>query len=79
MLDTGYSFTYSDYKSIKKNRIKKIKTPNFFDYESFINNTSIATSTMMIKKKILDNIFFYKLKLCEDYYLKCQILKENNA
>jgi teichuronic acid biosynthesis glycosyltransferase TuaG len=79
MLDYGYSFTYSDYKSIKKNEIKKIKTPNFFNYITFIKNTSIATSTMILKKKIMNNIFFPKLKICEDYYLKCQILKTNHA
>jgi teichuronic acid biosynthesis glycosyltransferase TuaG len=79
MLDYGYNFTYSDYKSIKKNKIKRIKTPNFFNYKSFSNNTSIATSTMMLKRKILNNIFFPELKLCEDYYLKCLILKTNDA
>jgi len=79
MLDSGCSFTYSDYKSIKNSKIKIIKTPDFFDYKSFIKNTSIATSTIILKKKILNNISFPKLKLCEDYYLKCQILKSNNA
>ena len=79
MIDYGYSFTYSDYKSIKKDKIKKIETPNFFNYENFIKNTSIATSTMMVEKKILNNISFQKIRLCEDYYLKCQILKENNS
>ena len=79
MIDYGYSFTYSDYKTLKKNKIKIIKTPIFFDYKSFIKNTSIATSTMILKKKILNNIPFSNLKLCEDYYLKCQTLKSNNA
>jgi len=79
MLDNGYSFTYSDYKTIKKNKIKIIKTPNFFNYKKFVKNTSIATSTMILKKKILNNIFFPKLKLCEDYYFKCQLLKSNDA
>jgi len=79
MSDNGYSFTYSDYKSIKKDKIRKIITPNFFNYKSFINNTSIATSTMIVKKKILNGVFFQRLRLCEDYYLKCQLLKLNNA
>ncbi len=79
MSDNGYSFTYSDYKSIKKDKIRKIVTPNFFNYKSFITNTSIATSTMMVKKKILKSVFFQRLRLCEDYYLKCQLLKLNNA
>jgi glycosyltransferase involved in cell wall biosynthesis len=79
MLDNKYSFTYSDYRTIKKGITKMIITPNFFNYEKFINNTSIATSTMMLKKKILNNIYFSKLKLCEDYYFKCRVLKTNNA
>ena len=79
MSDNEYSFTYSDYKSIKKDKIRKIVTPNFFNYKSFIKNTSIATSTMMVKKKILNSVFFQRLRLCEDYYLKCQLLKLNNA
>jgi len=79
MLDYGYSFTYTDYKSIKKDKIKTIKTPNFFNYKIFTKNTSIATSTMILEKKNFNNIFFPKLKLCEDYHLKCQILKLNNA
>lgn len=79
MVKNNYNFTYSDYKSIKNNKIKTIKTPNFFNYKNFTKNTSIATSTMIIKKKILKNIIFPDLKLCEDYYFKCQILKLNNA
>ena len=79
MLKYNYDFTYSDYKSIKNDTIKKIKTPNFLNYENFIKNTSIATSTMIIKKKILKNILFPDLKLCEDYYFKCLILKSKDA
>ena len=79
MLKYNYDFTYSDYKSIKNNKIKTIKTPNFFNYKNFTKNTSIATSTMIIKKKILKNLFFPDLKLCEDYYFKCLILKSKDA
>ena len=79
MLKYNYDFTYSDYKSIKNNKIKTIKTPNFFNYQNFTKNTSIATSTMIIKKKILKNLLFPDLKLCEDYYFKCLILKSKDA
>lgn len=79
MLKYNYDFTYSDYKSIKNNKIKTIKTPNFFNYKNFTKNTSIATSTMIIKKKILKNLLFPDLKLCEDYYFKCLILKSKDA
>ena len=79
MLKYNYDFTYCDYKSIKNNKIKIIKTPNFFNYKNFTKNTSIATSAMIIKKKILKNILFPDLRLCEDYYFKCLILKSKDA
>lgn len=79
MIDKKYNFSYSDYMAIKPKKVSIIKTPNFFTYKSFLHNTSIATSTMMVKREILDNIYFPKLKLCEDYYFKCQILKLTNA
>lgn len=79
MLNNNYSLTYSDYKSIKGNITKKIVVPDFFNYKSFISNTSIATSTLMVERKILKNISFPSLRLCEDYYFKSQILKKFNA
>jgi teichuronic acid biosynthesis glycosyltransferase TuaG len=75
MLKNDLFFSYSDYKIIKNDKIKIIKTPNFFNYKTFIKNTSIATCTMIIKRQILKNIFFPDFKLCEDYYFKCKILK----
>ena len=79
MLKYNYCFSYTDYKTIKNKEIKTIKVPNFFNYNDFIKNTSIATSTMIIKKKILNRVSFPNLRLCEDYYFKCKILKLNNA
>ena len=80
MINNKYNFTYTDYKSIKKNnRTKVIKTLDFYDYKTFITNTTIATSTMIVKKNIINNIFFPPLRLCEDFYFKSQILKKTNA
>ena len=75
MLSNKYNFTYTDYKTVKNGKRKIIKVSNNFDYKSFIKDTSIATSTMIIKKNILRNIFFPPLRLCEDFYFKCRILK----
>lgn len=76
MLNNKYDFTYTDYKSIKKNKIQIIHTPNSFNYRNFVKNTSIATSTIIIKRNVIKNIFFRSLRLCEDFYFKCQILKK---
>ena len=78
MKKNKYNFTYTDYKTFKKNSPKKnnIKTPKKFNFESFIKNTSIATSTMVIKKSIVKGVKFTNTKICEDYYFKCQLLKK---
>ena len=79
-----YKFTYSDYIPFKsKNNTKvfkkKINVSKEFNLKKFIRNSSIAMSTVIINRSILKNIKFKKLKVCEDYLFKCEMLKENNA
>lgn len=68
-------FTFTYYKTIGLKK-RNIKTPLNFTYFSFIKNTSIATSTMIVKRKILKNIKFTNTKICEDYFFKCEILRK---
>ena len=74
MKKNNYSFSYTNYETFGDKR-KIIIPPLRFDYKSFINNTSIGTSTMMVKRKELRNIKFTNSKICEDYYFKCKLLK----
>jgi len=54
-----------------------IKIDNDFkNYNGFLKNTSIATSTMMIKRNIIGNIKFTDTKICEDFFFKCSLLKK---
>jgi teichuronic acid biosynthesis glycosyltransferase TuaG len=76
MLSNSYDFTYTNYKIIRNNVIKKIIVPDFYNYKRFIHNSSIHTSSMILKKKIIKNIFFKNLSFCEDYFFKCQILRK---
>ena len=74
-------FTYTNYtpfieKNNKKIFRKQIIAPNSFNYDQFINNTSIAMSSMIVKRSIIRKIIFRKFKICEDYFFKCQILKK---
>ena len=83
MLKNNLDFTYTDYVSFFQNErgIKKIgrsNVPNKFTFSSFIKNTSINTSTLILNKKIIKNIRFKDLKKHEDYIFKCEILKNNN-
>ena len=78
MKKNNYFFTYTYYKTFKLNNpIKKnIVVPNKFNFKSFTKNTSIATSTMVVKREKANNIEFSNTKICEDYYYKCQLLKK---
>jgi glycosyltransferase involved in cell wall biosynthesis len=80
MIKNDYHFTYTNYlpfKSEKKRQdLKEIKPANIFTYEKFVRNTSIATSTMIIKKSSIGNVKFSNTKICEDYFFKCKILKK---
>jgi len=78
MQKNNYFFTYTNYKTFKiNNPIKKtILAPSKFNFNSFVKNTSIATSTMIVKRSIAGKIKFSNTKICEDYYYKCQLLKK---
>ena len=77
MIKNNYSFSYTYYETFGE-RKKIIYPPLKFNYLSFIHNTSIATSTMMVKRSEIKNIKFTKTKICEDYYFKCKLLKKVN-
>ena len=80
MESNNYEFTYTDYTPFldQNKRIykKKILTPTSFNYEQFLNNSSIGTSSMILSKKLIGNIKFPKAKTLEDFPFKCKILKK---
>ena len=78
MKEYNYSFTYTHYKTFKINNhsINTILVPSKFDFKSFTRNTSIATSSMIVKRALTKNVKFLNTKICEDYYYKCQLLKK---
>ena len=77
MTKNNYLFTYTYYETFGE-RKKFISPPLKFNFSSFIHNTSIATSTMMIKRSEIKNIKFTNTKICEDYFFKCKLLKKVN-
>ena len=83
MENNNFTFTYTDYVPFfenngKKKFKKRTFLKNFFNYETFTKNSSINTTTMIISRSILAHHRFRKIKLCEDYLFKCQLLKNNN-
>ena len=75
MEKNNFDFTYTYYK-IFGLKSKKVKVPIKFNLENFIKNTSIATSTMVVKRNIVKNIKFINTPICEDYFFKCKVLKK---
>ena len=57
------NFSYTWYETFNKNKLKKISTPIKFNYRSFIKNTSIATSPMIIRGSCSIGLSFTKIKL----------------
>ena len=82
MIKNKYYFTYTNYQPFisdkKENKLKEIIPEKFFTFEKFVRNTSIATSTMIVKRSIIGNTKFSNTEICEDYFFKCQILKRVN-
>ena len=77
MTKNNYSFTYTYYETFGE-RKKIIIPPLKFNFFFFFHNTSIATSTMLIKRSEIKNIKFTNTKICEDYFFKCKLLKKVN-
>jgi len=88
MIKNKYHFTYTNYQPFKSDKnfykydhpstqnFPEIKPAKYFDYDKFTKNTSIATSTMVIKRSSIGNIKFSNTTICEDYFFKCQILQK---
>ena len=71
-------FSFTNYFAYfeKDKKLKKIKCPRAIDFKRFTKNTSIGTSTIIVKKKLVENINFSNTRICEDYFYKCSILKK---
>ncbi len=75
MKKNNYSFTYTNYETIGLKK-KNVITPEKISFDEFIKNTSIATSTMIVRRNISKGVKFTNSKICEDYFFKCKILKK---
>ena len=82
MQTNNYHFTYTNYSAFRyskgKEICKEIIPPKYMTFEKFIKNTSISTSSMIVKRSSIGNAMFSNTKICEDYFFKCQILKKNH-
>ncbi len=78
MVRNNYNFTYTYYKTFGY-KTSLIRPPEKLSFLEFVKNTSIATSSMILKRKILKGIKFTNTLICEDYYFKCSALQKISA
>jgi len=74
-------FSYTNYTPFfleQNNKFfkKEIIPRRSFNFDQFINDTSMSTSSIIVKRSITNMVFFPKMKSLEDYYFKCKILKK---
>ena len=83
MDNTNLDFTYTDFISFKeidgvKKFNKKITLPEKFTYDLFVKNTSICTSSMIVKREKINLAKFLNITSCDDYFFKCELLRNCN-
>ena len=78
MLKNDNDFTYTDFKFFFNENFDKLKTtslPIFYDLKNFLKNSTMSTSSIILKRKIIDEIKFKDYKH-EDFLFKCDILRK---
>ena len=80
MLDNKYDISFTDIKYFYNNNSKgekKTNLPTIYDFDKFIHKSTMSTSSILLKRSILNNITFKEVKH-EDYLFKCDLLKSGN-
>ena len=81
MTKNGIGFSYSSYDCLDENGnpLKKtIKTVGILDYESYLRNTIIGCSTVMLDKSIVGEVFVPNFRTSEDAATWLNILKKGH-
>ena len=85
MKKNKFEFSFTDYEIFfentngKKIFIKPTNIENVLDYSKFIHNSSINSSTMILKRSLIKNLKFKKINKLEDYLFKCELLKKKGV
>ena len=75
----NYDFVFCGYKKNFNNKSKNIVYKyDFIDYKKLIYSCDIGLSTVIIRKKIIENDLFPNLKTQEDYAAWLKITKNNH-
>ena len=85
MKQNKFEFSFTDYEIFfektngQKIFIKPTNIENVLDYSKFIHNSSINSSTMILKRSLIKNLKFKRINKLEDYLFKCELLKKKGV
>ena len=78
MIKNKISISHTSYNIINENNFKfGFRMAKKLEYKDLLKSCDIGLSTVMIKRKILKNNLFAKLKTKEDYILWLKLAKKN--
>jgi len=79
MLTNGYDFSYTTYQIINSEGkiVKKIKAQKKLEYNELLKSCDIGLSSVILKRKLLNNIKFPELKTKEDFVLWLSLAKSS--
>ena len=77
MINNNFSITHTSYNIInEKNKKVGTRFAKNLKFSDLIRSCDIGLSTVIIEKKLLDNLYFPNLKTKEDYVLWLQLTKK---
>jgi len=77
MINNNFSITHTSYNIInEKNKKVGIRLAKNLKFSDLIKSCDIGLSTVIIEKKLLDNLYFPNLRTKEDYVLWLQLTKK---
>lgn len=79
MLENDYAFSFTAYDIIdENNNIKTIEVPISIDYEGFLRDTIIGTSTVILDKSKINNVKLVDVRQDQDSVTWLRVMRENN-
>ena len=77
MINNNFSITHTSYNIInEKNKKVGVRLAKNLKFSDLIKSCDIGLSTVIIEKKLLDNLYFPNLRTKEDYVLWLQLTKK---
>ena len=79
MLNHGYDFSHTTYQIINYNRkiVGKVRVQGIIRYKELLKSCDIALSSVILKRKLLNDTKFPELKTKEDFVLWLSLAKKS--